>query len=78
MQGCWEFFPSVDHVIEQIERIQEERQLEAANRDWEAYKAQQKNAQEMGLLASEEDYEEMRQALRRIFGDPNVKPEKTA
>lgn len=73
ISGKWQFFPSVDQVIEQIEIIQERRRQESANREWAAYKANQLKAEMEGRLATEEDYAEMRAALRRCFGDPTAK-----
>ena len=71
--GRWEFFPSVDQVITEIEAVQKRNQFEAANRDWEQWKGNMKRAQDEGLMATEEDYAEMRKRLREIFGDPTAK-----
>jgi hypothetical protein len=71
--GRWELFPSVDQVIAEVERLNERKRHENANRDWQGWKANMRRAQEEGLLASEEDYAEMRAALRRVFGDPTAK-----
>jgi hypothetical protein len=71
--GRWELFPSVDQVIAEVERLNERKRHENANRDWQGWKANMRRAQDEGLLASEEDYAEMRAALRRVFGDPTAK-----
>jgi hypothetical protein len=63
----------VDQVIVEIGRLEERKRHENANRDWQGWKANMRRAQEEGLLASEEDYAEMRATLRRVFGDPTAK-----
>jgi hypothetical protein len=70
--GQWEFFPSVDQVIVEIGRLMERKRHENANRDWQQWKANMRRAQQEGLMASEEDYAEMRQKLRELFGDPTA------
>jgi len=66
-------FPSVDDVIAEIGRLAERKRHENANRDWEQWKAGMRRAQEEGLMATDEDYAEMRAALRKVFGDPTAK-----
>ena len=73
VSGIWEYFPSVDQVISQVERIQDRKRQDSANREWDHWKANMKRAQEEGLMATEEDYAEMRAALRKHFGDPTAK-----
>ena len=73
LSGQWEFFPSVDQVIKEIDLINERKRHENANRDWQQWKANLKRAKTEGLLATEQDYEEMRAALRKYYGDPTAK-----
>jgi hypothetical protein len=72
--GTWHWFPSVDDVIELIQVQIERSRQEAANREWDHYKAEQRRAEAEGRLATDEDYALMREALRRCFGDPTNKP----
>lgn len=48
--------------------MQEKARQEAINREWEKYKAQQKEAQEQGLLATDADYAEMNEAIKKVVG----------
>jgi hypothetical protein len=65
----------VDQVIAEVERLNERKRHENANRDWESYKAEQQRAERNGLLATDDDYAAMREALRKHFGDPAARPE---
>ena len=73
MSGRWKYFPAIDQVLDEIDRIRESRRQQAVNRDWANYKADQLKAEMEGRLATAEDYAEMRAALRRCFGDPEAK-----
>jgi len=73
MSGRWKYFPAIDQVLDEIDRIRESRRQQAVNRDWANYKANQLKAEMEGRLATSEDYAEMRAALRRCFGDPEAK-----
>jgi hypothetical protein len=73
LAGKWPYFPSVDQVIGEIERLQERSRQENANRDWLAYRQRQAQAEREGRMATDEDYAEMRAALRKVFGDPTAK-----
>lgn len=68
LSGAWEFFPSVDQVIDRLERILAARAQESVNREWRKWKAEQKRAEQEGLLATEEGIAEMRAALRKLAG----------
>lgn len=72
MQGNWEFFPDVDAVIKLIGRIQDERRQDAANAEWDAYCENQKRADREGLLATEEQYAEMREGIKKIAGEKSL------
>ena len=61
-----ELFPSVDDVIEQIEIIQERRRQETANQEWEHYQQEQERAAAEGLLATENDYAVMNEAMKKL------------
>jgi hypothetical protein len=63
----------VDQVIVEMEMLAERKRHEDANRNWELWKASQSRAKAEGLLATEEDYAEMRKRLRELFGDPTAK-----
>lgn len=64
--GRWKVFPNINEVLEEIEVIEERHKDAAANREWERYQAEQKRAEEQGLLATDEDYAEMNRALKRL------------
>ena len=71
--GRWDFFPSVDDVLQQIELIREQLNQCAGEAAYDAYREQQREAEAKGLLATEEDYAYMRKRLREIFGDPTAR-----
>ena len=72
MEGVWDFFPSVDSVIQEIGRIQESLRIENADKHWGRWKSEQERAHQEGLLASEEDYEHMRAALKDLAGKKDM------
>jgi len=72
-----EFFPSVDDIAALIER----RRINAAqNKQWDQWKATQKQAAAEGKLATDEDYAQLREVFRRVaFGEkPNEQRGKAA
>lgn len=68
MRGKWTIFPNVNEVIEVIEMIEKEHRDQAQNRDWEKFQAEQKYAEENGLLATDADYAEMNERILKAVG----------
>lgn len=68
-----EFFPSVDAIVSLIER---KRQVVAEQRtqaEWPAWKASQAQAECEGQLATQEQYDELREVFRKVaFGPPLI------
>lgn len=66
METHWKLFPSADEVIEEIELLREDWRQEAAERSWQHWKLEQERAGREGLLATEADYAELREAAKRM------------
>lgn len=64
--GCWKVFPSADEVRQQIHQLQEQRQQVTANEDWNRFKTEQQRAEREGLLATEKDYEQIREGMKKL------------
>lgn len=62
----WKLFPSADEVIEEIELLRETWRQESAERSWMRWKLEQERAGREGLLATEQDYAELREAAKRL------------
>lgn len=77
-EGIWQFFPSVDNVIQQIEAILRRDREDACNKAWDDWKAEQERAKRDGLLATEEQLAEVREGLKKLAESkamPQVKRE---
>jgi len=66
-----EFFPSVDSVIELIER---RRQAERDQKpdEWAQWKAELRKAEAEGRMATDAEYQELREVFRRIVFGPKA------
>ena len=73
----WEFFPSVDHVISAINANRSSAVEAKADREWHQWRRTQKEAEGNGLLATDEQYGELREtfqkAARGEFGTMKTK-----
>lgn len=67
-----EFFPNPSTICQNIERKREADYHEQANREWPAWRATQAQAEREGLLATEEQYAELREKFRNIAQGPAV------
>ena len=67
VNGNWEWFPSVDEVIRQIESNRHARLAEKENNAWLAWKERQRKAMAEGKLASEKDYADLRRVCREAM-----------
>lgn len=62
-----EFFPTVEAIAGLIERRHKNA---ATNRPWELYKRGQTEAERSGLLATEQDYAELREQFKKVASSP--------
>lgn len=68
-----EFFPNPSTICRMIEVKRESLAAEDANREWQAWKEGQAQAEREGQLATQEQYDELREVLRKIaFGPPLI------
>ena len=67
-EGIWDYFPSVDQVIQQIEAIMRRDREDRTTAQWDSWRKRQAEAEREGKLATEEQYAEMRAALRKLAG----------
>lgn len=70
----WKLFPSADEVIEEIELMREEWRQEAAEKSWLHWKLEQERAGREGLLATEADYQELREAMKCLARPKVIEP----
>jgi hypothetical protein len=75
----WEFFPSVDNVISAINANRAVAAGERADLEWQQWRRTQKAAEANGLLATDEQYDELRKTFKKAasgeFGTVNSKPD---
>lgn len=63
LQIHWTLFPSTDEVIEELETLRETWRQERDDDAWQHWKLEQERAARDGLLATDEDYAELRKGL---------------
>jgi len=67
LSSGWEFFPSVDNVTGVIKANRQAAAEEYRALEWQQYKSNQAEAERTGLLATEDDYENLRKECREIL-----------
>lgn len=72
LSGAWQFFPSVDQVLEQVELVAERGMQTKGEAEWATWKAENRRAEKEGRMASEKDYEWARREFREIANRPSI------
>ena len=68
-----EFFPAVDQLMRWIERRRELKFEAQQQAEWPQWKAKQAQAEREGQLATQEQYDELREVFRKVaFGPPLI------
>ena len=68
-----EFFPAVDQLMRWIERRRELKFEAQQQAEWTQWKAKQVQAKAEGQLATQEQYDELREVFRKVaFGPPLI------
>jgi hypothetical protein len=70
--GRWKLFPSVDNVVELIEGAREALYEQRKQDEWPAWKAAQAQAAREGKLATQAQYDELREKFRQAGFRPQV------
>lgn len=74
-----EFFPNPSTICRMVEVKRESLAAEHDSREWNAWKAGQEQAAQEGKLATDEDYQKLREVFRKAaFGATAVPPQKQA
>lgn len=70
MTGKWQYFPSVDDVLEQSEIVIEQMATEKSDDYWANWKAENAKAEREGRLMTDADWDELRATYERIMARP--------